>query len=277
MAALIMGAMMMASCGNGADNKTDETATAASTESTQGVQPMLRLESYTYDMIGELANPDSLNAPGSKYVHIQGEGVIPAESGDAGVTALRDSLLRLAGLSFNEEGRPVPQLADSVTLTDLPVNGTEALNESESSISAMLVSPRVAVFEYSAYGYLCPAAHGNTTRTFVNYSVADGKILTLSDIVKAGNDATLKKMIYDKLVSENVPLLVKQNEIEIPTAFEVTGSGISFSYDPYAVAPYSEGVVSVPFTVYDLEEAGLLTPGGYQLLTGSPQPAKAAK
>ena len=44
--------------------------------------------------------------------------------------------------------------------------------------------------------------------------------------------------------------------------------GITFSYDPYDIAPYSEGVVSVPVSIGDLVSAELLSPEGEYLLTG---------
>lgn len=254
-----IGVVLLASCGGNSKKEGKANADACA-------QPSLRLESYSYDCVGEFEDADSTATDASRYVRFKGTGVLPMADGEAGVSALRDSLLKLADVRFNEADEPVPVPVEGVKLTEKSVEESEAGSEVLSDLSVALVNPQVAVFEQTSYKYQAGAAHGNTSKSYVNYSVTDGKILGLADIFAPAKNAELQKMIVAKLKAENVPLLVKDNEIEVSPQFEITNCGVSFSYDPYLIAPYSSGVVRADFTSAELQKAGVLTPAAAKIL-----------
>ena len=230
----------------------------------------ISFEMYNYDVIAERLDVDSLESdvPGGRYVKLVGEGVIPRDNGSAGLRALRDSLLRLTHLGFAEDDRPVPDVLGDLRVTDLDADTTQACSFASNTLSASLVSPRVMVFENQSEGYMCRAAHGMEHRSFVNYDVEKGEILTLSRLMRPGFEKKLCAMIRAAVTKAELPLVVDINEVGIPRQFAVTASGITFSYDPYDIAPYSEGVVSVSVSIGDLVSAELLSPEGEYLLTG---------
>lgn len=228
----------------------------------------LKFESYTYDYIGRYIGNDTVPEPGNSLIRFSGQGVLPEDLGDANIRALRDSLLKLASDEYVDSDSPRPVMPDSVVLTDLDPAATDACGEIMSTLAATLVTPRVVVWKSSVGTYQCMAAHGYTVTSFVNYSLSDGRIIGLKDLLKPGYEKQLVKLIRDKVKEMKVSLLCQLNEIEIPSQFEITTEGLSFSYDPYQIAPYSEGTVSVPVSTGDLID--LLSDNGMLILTGVP-------
>lgn len=263
--------LYLSACG-GKEKKPASDATEAPV---QEVNRNIKFESYTFDMIGEL--PDSLGIEGvdnSRYVRIQGEGVLPADLGEADIRMLRDSLMSLAGMQFSEEDMPVPVPTLGMKITDLPPASTDACGYISNTLSASLVNPRVIVFQNEREAYACMAAHGNSAVSYLNYFVPEGRIIHLRDLMKANYQEALAKIVREKVKEAGISLSCDLSEVGIPDQFAISSSGITFSWDPYEIAPYSEGVVTVEVTAGDLMEAGLLSKEGEYTLTGrEPQAA----
>ena len=262
-AAFLAAVTVISGCGNSKkENIKDETKT---------VNRNLQFESYTFDMIAERTDSDTVGIPGEKYIRYSGQGMLPVDIGDAAVKSLRDSLLRMVRVRFEEESGPSPMLSDGERLTDLPPLDSDACGIMYSSLSLTLATPAVMVWEGYREGYACGAAHGNRAASFVNYSVESGKILSLASLMKPNYEKPLVKMIREKIDDMDTDLLVKLNEVEISDQFKITSTGIVFSYDPYMIAPFSEGIVQVKIPTGDLMD--LLSDDGVYYLTGQ-RPAK---
>lgn len=229
----------------------------------------ISFEMYNYDVIAEITDSDSMinGADGGKYVRIQGEGVLPKGNGK-GLGELRDSLLRLTHVEFADDSRPIPSLKADLQLTDLRADTTEACSFVSNMLSASLVSPRVMVFENQRESYICQAAHGIQSVQYVNYDIEKGRMLSLSMLMKEGYQRPLTEMIRKAVKAENLPLMVEENEIEIPDRYSVTSTGLQFSFEPYEIAPYSEGIITVSIPTGDLVNSGILNAEGSYLLTG---------
>lgn len=223
-------------------------------------------ESYTYDLIGEYPSSDSVEAPGGKYVRFVGQGILPQDIGDTNILHLRDTLIRISQISFNGADKPVPVMPDSMIVTNLNPIETEACGEALSTLTTTLMNPRVVVWENTKESYACGAAHGNTSESFINFSMADGKILEYKDIFKEGYTKPLTDLIRNKLKEGSYELLVPVKKVEQPKEFAITSKGILFSYDPYQIAPYSEGFIQVELSTAELSD--LLSPEGNYILTG---------
>lgn len=255
----VAGLFAATACGNG--NKERKASEAVSTETKD-----LKFESYTYDYIGEFISSDTLDTPGGKYVKFSAEGVLPQDMGDKDVALLRDSLIKLAGIAIYDDGRPGPLMPDSMQLTELNAAETEACGYDASLLAATLVTPRVVVWEVEREGYPCLAAHGNHATYYVNYCIADGKIVSLNEMFRPNSDKKLAAIIRKEVAKMGVDLLCKPSEVPVSSQFELTSDGINFSYDPYEIAPYSEGTVKVHVSLGDLVD--LLSGHGYYVLTG---------
>ncbi len=223
-------------------------------------------ESYTYDVIGEYLSSDTLDVPGGKYARFIGQGVLPQDIGDTEILHLRDTLMRMANIKMEGFDKPIPVMPDSMELTSLPSAETEACGESFSNLTTTLMTPRVVVWENKQESYACGAAHGNQSAAFINFCMLDGRILEYTDLFKENYVDRLTKLVRNKLKESNYQLLLPIREIKLPDEFAITSKGILFSYDPYEIAPYSEGIVSVEIETGELID--ILSPDGYFILTG---------
>jgi hypothetical protein len=124
------------------------------------------------------------------------------------------------------------------------------------------------VFENRYEGYECRAAHGMTGKGFVNYDIENEKILKLKDLMKPGYEKQLLKLVQAAVKETEIPLMVELNEVEIPDQFSITPKGLQFTYNPYEIAPYAAGVITVEIPTEALTEASLLSEQGSYLLTG---------
>lgn len=226
----------------------------------------IKFESFTFDLIGEITHEeDSIPEEGWRYIRYIAQGVVPQDTGADNIKQLRDTLLKIASVRFLDSTTPEPDIDDSIRITDIQPSDINACGEEISNLSTTLVTPRAVVWECKSYSYPCGAAHGYTTTTYINYSINDGKILEYPDLMIAGYEKPLAKLIQDKIKEKNIQLLTSLSEINVPDEFELTPSGIIFSYDPYFIAPYSEGTVQIELSAYELEEI-LSTEGKYILL-----------
>lgn len=233
----------------------------------QEVVKDLKFTSFSYDMIARI-DSDTVATPGGAYIRVTGEGILPESLGDDNVRVLRDSLERMIHVRFDEDENPVPVLDPGRTLTDLSTATTEACGSIYSRLGTSFVNPRIVVFDFKYEFYECMAAHGMNGVLTLNYDLAHGKILSLYDIVDSKKLPALHKLIRDAVKTLDIPLLVSLQEIEIPSTFTVTSEGIDFIFQPYEIAPYSEGVVRVTVPLESLIEQNLLTPEGDYIFNG---------
>lgn len=225
----------------------------------------ITFESYTYDFIAANTDTVEMDFPGSRYTNYSGQGMLPSDLGEPDIKLLRDSLLAMVNMTFTENG-PMPALMEGDTITDLSSSETEACGLQSSSLSLTLATPRVMVWEGYREGYLCGAAHGNSATTYLNFSMTSGKIIPLNSLMKKGYEKSLVKLIRQKITESGTVLLVAKKDIQIPKQFAITSNGLLFSYDPYEIAPYSEGTVQAEIPTGDLID--ILSPEGMYILTG---------
>lgn len=223
-------------------------------------------EPFSYEQIAEYANTDSLNTDGSNYVKFIGQGVLPQDIGDDNIKHLRDTLVKIANIAFNNDGTPIAAVPDDMKVTDLSTSDTEACGEVINALSTTLVTPRVVVWENTTESYACGAAHGNHSTAYVNFDMTNGKIITISDLFKEGYKDSLTKLVRNKLKTSDYNLLIPISQVPLSDEFAITSKGILFSYDPYEIAPYSDGTVQVELSIGEITD--LLSDGGNYILTG---------
>ena len=225
-------------------------------------------ESYTYDVIATATADSTLSHfPDSvgKW-RLVGDGVLPVKVGSHDITLLRDTLMKIAQVVCDKPGNALPSGVDGLEVSDQKVASTPYANTNVNSLGIAMMSPYVIVWERYVYNYFWGAAHGQYSTDYINYSALDNKVLSLSDLFVPGYERDLLEIVRQKLVEEDIPLLVGINEVELPANFRIRGNGISLVYPLYAIAPYSEGEVKVDLSVYDLD--GLLTPRALEMILG---------
>ena len=223
-------------------------------ENQEGKNNEIEFFSYNFNVLAQLA--DSLQVPveGGEYCQVKGQGVLPAHIGDYDVTMLRDSLCNLGQVILLEKDMAQPILEPGVTIVDAVDTDTSACSVSVNELSVDLLTPQIIVWKDYYYNFLCGAAHGMYSTTYVNFSLELKKILELNDIFSEGYENELTNMVRTKLLEEKVPLLVPIDEVKLPSDFRLTTHSIEFVFSLYEIAPYSEGEIKIELNCTEIED-----------------------
>lgn len=224
------------------------------------------LHTYTYDELA-INSADSVSPDSLKGWRFSGDCVLPSKIGNHDITALRDSLMALANITIDKTHKAIPNLPEGVTIpADSKVTARD-ISTSVNSLSIDLLTSTVIVWENYSYEYQIYMAHGISETKYVNYSIADNKILSLADLMKPGYEPKLLAMIHDQLKAEQTNLMVPLEEVPMPDIFRIRAASIEFLYPSTSIAPYSEGEIRVRLSIMDLED--ILSPKGVQLILGT--------
>jgi hypothetical protein len=122
--------------------------------------------------------------------------------------------------------------------------------------SASVVSLSVSEYNYTG------GAHGNFSTIFYNIHPVTGRLLNLSDFVEPSGESLLEQLAEQKFrQTRNIPAeqLFSQagywfeNDIFYLTDnMAVQEDGMLFLYNPYEIAPYSEGIIKIFLTNAEL-------------------------
>ena len=132
-------------------------------------------------------------------------------------------------------------------------------------VNVLSVNSRYAAFEI--YGYMYGGgAHPVYSSSFVNFDVAEGKVLGFDDIVLPGRTADLTEAVksalreqYNATTDEQLLELAGINagavdfSLQSPM-FYFEGSNVVFYFNPYEIGPWAIGAVSVSVPVYSLDK-----------------------
>lgn len=221
----------------------------------------IEFESFAYDVVVRDSTASDLSA----LSHHTGRGVLPVRIGNSDISQLRDSLIKLTGVSFNPHRQASPLLDPGCTVTSSDPDKTDAGSFMTNELFVVLNTNTLIVWQNYFEGYAYGAAHGIYSTSYVNYCLRHNRIITLPDIMKKGYEKPLTALIREKL-SDNQSLLVSLDEISIPDQFRITPDGIDFIYGVYEIAPYSSGEIVVSFHTYELQD--LLTKEALGMIGG---------
>lgn len=230
-------------------------------------------ENFELATVADGADSDSLR----NAVHdfdgrweVSTSGVLPVSLGNKDVSELRDSLFKLANISFDDNKLQISLPSELIPLDKSKEKGENKVGDGKpgsrlyTSLMVDMLTRKVAVFHNYMFSYPEGAAHGVYANSYINYDIESGKIITLNAIFTSGFEKLLTPAIRRKLEESDIELLVDPEEIRLPKQFRITADGIDFIYGIYEIAPYSEGEPTVTF--YNGELSSILTPTGKALL-----------
>ena len=117
-----------------------------------------------------------------------------------------------------------------------------------------LLTPNILVIKIDNYQYSYGSAHGMQSERFMNYSIADSKMLTADNIFKPGNEQAILDLINAQAkVSYPEEGALFAEPIKSLGSVQLEADNVVFIYQPYDVAPYSTGIVRIPVNRYDLQ------------------------
>lgn len=212
----------------------------------------VQYEKYKFETIAEV-NADSVpNADdNTRYWQCEASGLLPVKIGEYNITALRDTLMSMASVRY-ADGKIGPKLPSMFKQETLAMSDSiDARSEASNVLSIVLMSPEVMVWRSSNYTYPAGAAHGMYSHKYLNYCLADGKVITLSDLFVPGSEELLTSMIRDVLATRD-DLMEDVSDVNLSDNFRVTTDGVVFIYPLYSIAPYSSGEIEVPLDAMSL-------------------------
>lgn len=122
--------------------------------------------------------------------------------------------------------------------------------ELTSSTETLTESQNLLTLQLDAYTY-SGGAHGASFRSFINYDIAQKKVLLLNDILKNNyRDSLLQvaERVFRKNegLAQQGPLpkdayFFKGNKFDLSNAYAFTPQGILFLYNEYEIKPYAAG------------------------------------
>ena len=196
--------------------------------------------------------------------------LMPMKLAGCDVKALQDSIIYKA---MQIKGRPVKE-AIAMWLDTMANNQEDFKPEKISDTYAQEpgsmdivegyvanLTPQVMVYCLESQSYSAGAAHGMYGSTYINYSLENGgSIITLDKLFTADGLKELPARISEQaesMMDKIGPTTI--TDIPADNNFFISSEGeIVFSYQPYEVASYAQGIVNIPFYPYEL--ADYMTP-----------------
>lgn len=190
--------------------------------------------------------------------------IIPDIVGNNDVSALRDSIFSAA---FDTIGVDRKAIVDNYFDKIVAETGYDASPLSTDSVdiysadgfniitgSVTNLTPDLMVYCITTDNYAPRAAHGYTTKRYINYSVDDGRIITLDGIFTPAGLQALPALIAKR--AGNLFAVLGPTEISaLPSSdnfYISTSEEIVFVYQPYEVASFAQGIIEVPLYPYEL-------------------------
>lgn len=206
------------------------------------------------------------------YGTIIASGIFPIRLNDIDLKPLQNAILSAAygtqdctiaqAIQYLSTHSALAEEGDTLTRASLPLQRDSAGSEQYSVISVQTMTNSVMSFAIYQYVYPYGAAHGMQGTSYVNYYIPGEQLLTADNLFESSNRAdiinTIRAAAKDQYAS--VDTMVDPEEIESYENFYVCPANITFVYEPYEIAPYAAGQVSVTVAPYQLYD--YLTPLG---------------
>jgi murein DD-endopeptidase MepM/ murein hydrolase activator NlpD len=154
-----------------------------------------------------------------------------------------------------------------------PDKDADADSTSEVSLSVSHIGREVVQFVESAEFYGLGAAHGLTGLTYHHFLTESARPLRAEDVFTGPRwQRALAQKVLEALREEAGEDLLVSDVKEIvklidPSHWDLQGPGLQVHFNPYEVAPYARGFVSVRLTADDLRDH--LTDLGKRILAGA--------
>ncbi len=155
----------------------------------------------------------------------------------------KDGFQKIKNDYFNFYKKDLPADFDSLEMPD-----TYNFSQSQ-NVTIRYNENDFVIFESSEYSY-SGGMHGNYSSTFFGFDIPMNKSILLADIVSA-DSVSLQKVVEKyfriqyKVKSDSLNEILFENYLPANKNFYFNEKGITFLYNPYEVASYAQGEISV--------------------------------
>ncbi|WP_148257819.1 RsiV family protein [Leadbettera azotonutricia] len=162
--------------------------------------------------------------------------------------------LVLGACSSSPKVSPVPSIEEDAE----PPQGPKYLEYSE-NYEVTISTPSLVVFNWHR-DYYSGGAHGMQEKTWYVIDKKANETIRRSDVFKPGSEGQLQELIEsalrkrDKLESYEALSsgVYFEDTVEITDNYFFSRTGVGFHWDPYEIAPYSEGIIEIILPYGDL-------------------------
>lgn len=176
-----------------------------------------------------------------------------AEECDGTVDGMANSYLRAYIMQYLQEGKEaIDSYGEDMNAAATWMNYEELAEGTVAFQEGNYLSYQFKVFSYMG------GAHGNTTTVNRVFDLNSQQVITLSNLFSVDNLAEVGVLLRQALAVLNECETVEQlaqagiffsaNDIEPTDNFMLDGKGLTWIYDPYEIAPYAYGPVTVSLT-----------------------------
>lgn len=190
--------------------------------------------------------------------------VLPLRLADADISALRDTIMSYA---LGVTGKPIRQSINDWLQSTADDQGYKAIADARAAdaeiaqgfdfVNGFIVnlSPEMMVYCVRTDSYRAGAAHGMTTRRYINFiTTGQGEILELGKLFTPDGLKQLPDRIAEQARSIADMIGPTQvNGLPANDNFYISSEGeIVFSYQPYDIASFAQGTIDIAFYPYEL-------------------------
>lgn len=162
---------------------------------------------------------------------------------------------------MNEDVKAIPFKGEAPASADGIMTLSKSVQGRIQKLGGDKYDANVLVYRISFSDYQ-GGAHGNYGYAYINFDPSTSSVITMDKIFKSGSKPQLLKLIKKQLCEDNHvhslagldDLGFFPDQIKVAEQFFVDTEGICFSYDPYDIACYATGAVSVTVPYYDLRD-----------------------
>lgn len=193
----------------------------------------------------------------------------PEKLGDADIKVLQDSLL--SSIFSKPEttidksmikSAETPEGSDMFTMKPIDTIPNEPCMIYTRDVLASAVSSNSDFISYqiTTYSYT-GGAHGMTESHYVNYDLDSATVITAANAFRPNTESYVLQAIKDNLMTQYDATSMEEleqkgiftDQIFTSPNFYLEGSEIVFHYNPYDIAPYSEGSIEARVPYYQIK------------------------
>jgi hypothetical protein len=235
------------------------------TDVTKGLDNCSKIEFVEFSDTTILDIPSFTAAFGKpSYGTVSASGIFPVSLGGADIRELQDSIMSVAfgnvaptiaeafakyvaAADFGDEEEPT-----ALKPAKLPLATDSTMSDITTTISVKSLTADFAAFAVDIFSYSHGAAHGYYGVNYVNYYIPQRKVLTADNIFDSKYRAELLTIISQAATDQYsvVDTSVDASAIESFKNFYVEPGSITFVYQPYEIAPFAAGIISVKVDTY---------------------------
>ncbi len=195
----------------------------------------------------------------------------PSVMGSNDIKVLQDSLIKAifdtTGVSIDaamlaSAARPEGFDQFRMKQVDSIPGDVRAMTYTRDKIASVITfSPGFVVYQIMTATY-DGGAHGMTESRYLNYDLNAGKVIDYGSAFKPGSEEALLQAVKDNLMTQYNASSIKElsgrgiftDQIYVSKNFYLQGYDVVFHYNPYDIAPYSEGSVDVRVPYFQISD-----------------------